>query len=107
MSNVLGAKVDTAGFLIDLSDWNKDIAIKIAADDNIELSKDHWEVINFLRAYFKTYKITPAMRIITRELSKKILKEKATSIYLYFLFPYGPIKQGCRIAGLPKPTGCF
>ncbi|MCG7956531.1 MAG: TusE/DsrC/DsvC family sulfur relay protein, partial [Candidatus Thiodiazotropha endolucinida] len=23
------------------------------------------------------------------------------------LFPYGPGKQACRFAGLPKPTGCI
>ncbi|MDP3829541.1 MAG: TusE/DsrC/DsvC family sulfur relay protein [Polaromonas sp.] len=26
---------------------------------------------------------------------------------MYDLFPYGPAKQACKIAGLPKPTGCI
>ena len=39
-------------------------------------------------------------------IGKKLGADKGNSQYLYELFPYGPAKQACKIAGLPKPTGC-
>jgi tRNA 2-thiouridine synthesizing protein E len=63
-------------------------------------------VINFLREYFDEYKFAPAVRVLTKAIAKKLGNDKGNSRYLYSLFPYGPAKQGCRFAGLPKPTGC-
>ncbi len=106
MAEILGAEIDEEGFLLDISDWNKDIAIAMANEDDIELSTEHWEVINFLREYFDEYKFAPAVRVLTKAIAKKLGNDKGNSRYLYSLFPYGPAKQGCRFAGLPKPTGC-
>ena len=66
----------------------------------------HWEVINFLREYYEEYQIAPAVRVLTKQIGKKLGKDKGNSNYLYELFPYGPAKQACKYAGLPKPTGC-
>ena len=107
MADILGAPVDEEGFLVNLTDWTKDIAVEMAKGDDIDLSDEHWEVIDFLREYYEEYQIAPAVRVLTKAIAKKMGKDKGNSKYLYSLFPYGPGKQGCRFAGLPKPTGCI
>ena len=97
---------DEEGYLEDLSMWNKDIAAAMAAEEDVELSEDHWDIINFLREYYEEYQIAPAVRVLTKAVGKRLGKEKGNSKYLYGLFPYGPGKQACKYAGLPKPTGC-
>ena len=107
MADILGAPVDEEGFLVDLNDWTKEIAEKMAEDDGVELTEEHWNVLNFLRDYYEEYQIAPAVRVLTKAIAKTMGKDKGNSKYLYGLFPYGPGKQGCRFAGLPKPTGCI
>ena len=99
--------VDEEGYLVNLADWNEDVANVMAAEDNLTLTENHWEVINFLRDYYAEYQIAPAIRVLTKAIGKKLGLEKGNSKYLYELFPYGPAKQACRYAGLPKPTGCI
>ncbi len=98
---------DEEGYLIDLASWSKELAVLIAADEEIEMSDDHWEVVDFLRQYYEDFQIAPAVRVLTKAVKKKMGAEKGNSKYLYELFPYGPGKQACKIAGLPKPTGCI
>jgi len=100
-------EADEEGYLVDLSAWNKELAELIADDENIEMNDDAWEVVNFLRNYYEEYQIAPAVRVLTKAVKKKLGAEKGNSKYLYELFPYGPAKQACKIAGLPKPTGCI
>nr|AFI78683.1 DsrC-like protein [uncultured bacterium ws085G8] len=97
---------DEEGYLVDISAWNKELAELIAKDENIEMNDDAWEVVNFLRNYYEEYQIAPAVRVLTKAVKKSLGPEKGNSKYLYELFPYGPAKQACKIAGLPKPTGC-
>ena len=99
-------ETDEEGYLANLNDWEKDVATMMAKEDDIELSDDHWEIINFLREYYEEYHIAPAVRVLTKSVGKKLGKDKGNSKYLYELFPYGPGKQACKFAGLPKPTGC-
>jgi dissimilatory sulfite reductase related protein len=97
---------DEEGYLTDIGVWNKDLAELIAKSENINLTPEHWEVVDFLREYYDEYQIAPAIRILVKEMKKKFGPEKGDQKYLYELFPYGPAKQACKIAGLPKPTGC-
>jgi tRNA 2-thiouridine synthesizing protein E len=99
-------ETDEEGYLVNLADWNEDAAKVLAGQDELELTNQHWEVINFLREYYDEYQIAPAVRVLTKAIGKKLGPEKGNSKYLYELFPYGPAKQACRFAGLPKPTGC-
>ncbi|MEJ2142518.1 MAG: TusE/DsrC/DsvC family sulfur relay protein [Gammaproteobacteria bacterium] len=99
-------EVDEEGYLSNLNDWTPEIAEWMAKDEDTELTENHWEVINFLREYYDEYQIAPAVRVLTKAIGKKLGKDKGNSKYLYELFPYGPGKQACKYAGLPKPTGC-
>ena len=99
-------ETDEEGYLVNLADWNEDIGKAIAVIENVEMSPNHWEVVNFLRDYYNEYQIAPAVRVLTKAIGKQLGVEKGNSKYLYELFPYGPAKQACKIAGLPKPTGC-
>ena len=93
-------EVDEDGFLVNLSDWTEEMAVFLAKEECVEeLSEDHWKLINYLRGYFKDYGIAPMVRKMTKE-SGYSLKE------IYDLFPSGPAKGACKVAGLPKPTGC-
>ncbi|HHC75240.1 MAG TPA: TusE/DsrC/DsvC family sulfur relay protein [Thiothrix sp.] len=98
--------VDEEGYLTDLSTWNKDVAEAMAKAEDVELTPEHWDIINYLREYYEEYQIAPAVRVLTKAVGKKMGKDKGNSKYLYGLFPYGPGKQACKYAGLPKPTGC-
>jgi tRNA 2-thiouridine synthesizing protein E len=104
-----GAVVETdeEGYIQDISLWTRDLGELIAKDENIDMSDDHWEVVTFLRDYYEEYQIAPAVRILTKAIKKTMGPDKGNSKYLYELFPYGPAKQACKIAGLPKPTGCI
>ena len=106
--DVAGKSVETdeEGYLVNLDDWNEEIARTLAVDEEIEMSDAHWEVVNFIRSYYEEYKIAPMIRILTKEIGKKLGKEKGNTKYLYELFPAGPAKQACKIGGIPKPTGC-
>ena len=99
-------ETDEEGYLANLSDWQPELADAMAVADGAELGENHWEVINFLRSYYEEYQIAPAVRVLTKAIGKKLGKDKGNSKYLYELFPYGPAKQACKYAGLPKPTGC-
>ena len=97
---------DEEGYIQDISLWNKELAELIAEDENIQMTDEHWEVVNFLREYYEEYQIAPAIRVLVKAMKKAFGPEKGNNKYLYKLFPYGPAKQACKIAGLPKPTGC-
>ena len=101
------AEVDEEGYLVNLNEWTKPLADVLAESEELELTENHWEIIDFLREYYDEYQIAPAVRVLTKAIGKKYGKEKGNSKYLYELFPYGPAKQACKVAGLPKPTGCI
>ena len=90
MAEILGAEVDEEGYLLKESDWTPEIAKSMSEEDGIELSLEHWEVINFLQEDYKEYEFAPAVRVLTKAIAKKLGNGKGNSRYLYSLFPYGP-----------------
>ena len=100
-------ETDEEGYLVNLADWNEDVGAIWPRPKASTMTEQHWEVVNFLRDYYNEFQIAPAVRVLTKAIGKKLGPEKGNSQYLYELFPYGPAKQACKIAGLPKPTGCI
>jgi tRNA 2-thiouridine synthesizing protein E len=94
------------GFLVDASDWNEAVAGKLAEAERIELSPAHWEIIRFIRSYYFEFKHLPNARVFTKAVAKALGEEKGNSRYLHRLFPDGPLKYACKLAGLPKPPTC-
>lgn len=93
-------EVDEDGFIQDPGRWNKDIALALAKLESVDmLTENHWKVVDYLRTYYLEYGIAPMIRRLCKETGFK-LKE------IYDLFPSGPAKGACKVAGLPKPTGC-
>jgi len=96
------------GFLEDAWAWTPEVAEAIAAEDAIELSENHWEIIEFLRDFYKQHEVSPpSNRLFVKAVKEAFGEQKGNSIYLMQLFPGTPAKTACRIAGLPRPTNCL
>ena len=96
------------GFLEDAATWTDEVAWEIAQEDDIELTEKHWEIIYFLRNFYKQHEISPpSNRLFVKAVREALGDEKGDSIYLMTLFPGTPAKTACRIAGLPRPTNCL
>ena len=100
-------ETDKQGYLLDYQQWHEELALLIAEKEQLTLTPAHWEVINFVRDFYLTYKKSPAIRALTKAMKAEFGEEKANSRYLYRLFPQGPAKQATKIAGLPKPARCI
>jgi len=98
--NGIKLEVDENGFMQQPELWDDRVALALASTDGIsQLTEGHWKVVNFIRAYYKEFDIAPMIRKMCKETGYS-LKE------IYELFPSGPAKGACKVAGLPKPTGC-
>ena len=96
------------GFLEDAATWTNEVAQEIAQENGIELTEKHWEIIYFLRNFYKQHEISPpSNRLFVKAVREALGDEKGDSIYLMTLFPGTPAKTACRIAGLPRPTNCL
>jgi tRNA 2-thiouridine synthesizing protein E len=92
--------VDEDGFLENPEIWDQNVALDFATTEDItELTDNHWKVINYLRDYYLKFGVAPMVRKVCKETGFKLNE-------IYDLFPSGPAKGACKLAGLPKPTGC-
>jgi TusE/DsrC/DsvC family sulfur relay protein len=77
------------------------MAVEMAAADGIlELTPQHWTVLDFMRKEFFEKGTGPTVRVLGKNSGVDV---KA----LYQLFPKGPAKMAARLAGIPKPKGCI
>jgi len=95
------------GFLLNKSEWTEVIAQQLAAIEGLELSPAHWEIIKFIQTFYQEYEYLPNARVFTKAIKNEFGVEKGNSRYLLKLFPDGPLKYACKIAGLPKPPSCL
>jgi len=93
-------EVDEDGFLQEPERWNHEVAKDFANTEAItDLTEEHWKVIDYIRNYYLEFGIAPMVRKVCKETGHKLSE-------IYKLFPSGPAKGACKLAGLPKPAGC-
>jgi len=95
-------ETDADGYLLE-PDYSEEIVSVIAAEENIELTPKHWEIINYMRDQYREHGHTPNFRNMLKDVQG--FWPEADSKSLYDLFPTGPAKQGAKVAGLPQPYG--
>jgi dissimilatory sulfite reductase related protein len=99
----LGGKeidIDEDGFIQQPEGWTKEVAEDLAKNENaFPMSETHWKIVNYLRDYYAKFGIAPPIRMLVKQTGVDLKR-------IYELFPSGPAKGACKVAGLPKPTGC-
>lgn len=102
-SNGKPVETDEEGFLLDPSEWDRDLAQHIAAGERLDMTPERWAVVDFVRTHFDERGTVPEARFVLKFLEQKYGKERATRKFLQELFPYGYGQQACKIAGMRKP----
>jgi TusE/DsrC/DsvC family sulfur relay protein len=93
-------EVDEDGFMQEPDLWNEAVAKALATTEGVDdMTEEHWKLVNYLREYYLKFGIAPMIRKLCKETGFPLKK-------VYELFPSGPAKGACKVAGLAKPTGC-
>jgi tRNA 2-thiouridine synthesizing protein E len=96
-------KLDNEGYLIDPADWSEEAAEALARAEGIALTEEHWAVLRFMRRYYDEHAIPADARFAIRFLAEERGHGANARKRLFELFPYGYVKQACRIAGMRRP----
>jgi len=92
--------LDEDGFIQQPERWDQNVALALAQTEGVnELGERHWKLVNYLRDYYLRFGMAPMIRKVCKDNEMKLTE-------IYQLFPSGPAKGACKVAGLPKPTGC-
>ena len=100
--NGIELETDDQGYLVE-PDFSDEAVQVIAEAEGLTLSDRHWTVVNYLRDEYREHGHTPNFRNMLKGLAE--VMPGCDSKSLYDLFPVGPAKQGCKVAGLPQPLG--
>ena len=100
-------ELDKDGYLVDLSDWSTDVANALAALESLELTPEHWEILELLRGFYDEFQLSPATRPLIKYTALKLGPDKGNSLHLNRLFNGTPAKLAAKLAGLPRPTNCL
>lgn len=94
-------ELNEEGFLVDPAQWDRAVAEQLAKTEEglDQLSEEHWAVINFIREHYLQTNLAPMVRSVCKTTGLPLRR-------IYEMFPSGPAKGACKLAGLPKPDGC-
>ncbi len=93
--------IDDDGFIQEPEKWNEAVACDLAKTDGIEvMTEAHWRVANYIRQYWLQFNLAPPFQMICKRTG---FRESD----IWRLFPGGPARGACKVAGLPRPTGCI
>ena len=98
--------LDGEGYLLDLDEWTEEFVHVRADEEELPLTDEHWQVINFIRYFYDRHGVQAPVRDMIKHFKKVWGKDKGNTRYLHQIFPKGgPQKQGNRLAGVRKPKG--
>jgi len=100
MSDNEGLETDKEGYLVNPENWTPDFARSVATGESIDLTDEHWSVIEFMRTFQEEHQVAPDARFVIRFLSEN---HGAGRNRLFELFPYGYVQQACKMAGMKRP----
>ena len=94
-------ELNDEGFLAHPERWDRDVAAVLAREqEGIDaLGDKHWAAIDFIRAHYLEKGMAPMIRALCQGTGLRLRE-------MHELFPSGPAKGACKVAGLPKPDGC-
>jgi len=93
-------EIDEDGFIQEPEKWSEAVAEDLAKTEEVEkMGNDHWHLVKYIRDYYLQFGVAPPIRMLCKKTGFDLK-------YVYELFPGGPAKGACKVAGLPKPTGC-
>lgn len=94
-------ELDEEGYLIEPADWNENVALALAEQEDIRLDDEYWDVLRFMREFYEEHQVAPDARFVIKHLTERL--GEAARKRLFELFPYGYVKQACKIAGMRRP----
>ncbi|MDX1432875.1 MAG: TusE/DsrC/DsvC family sulfur relay protein [Gammaproteobacteria bacterium] len=104
IENASAAVRDEEGYLVNPDEWSRELAVALAREESLVLTDEHWTAIEFMRDYQAKNGITPDIRHVAKHLATRLgLDKKAAKERMFALFPYGYVKQACKIAGMKRP----
>jgi tRNA 2-thiouridine synthesizing protein E len=104
MNNAVTTLRDAEGYLVNPEDWDQSVAQQLASEEQLVLNDDYWPVLGFIRDYWSEHRVIPDVRhVFTWLAAERGIDKKAAKEQLFKLFPYGYVKQACKIAGMQRP----
>ncbi len=98
-------QVDSEGYLVDPDSWDNAAAEQLAAAEQVTLSEEHWQVIEFMRRYYDVHQVAADARFVIKFMAEEMGMGRRARNQLFALFPYGYVQQACKIAGMKRPRG--
>lgn len=99
----LNVATDDEGYLIEPEEWNPEIAERLSRQEGLELGDEHWKIVEFMRRYYDEHRIAADARFVVKYLAEELGYGRKAQKRLFELFPYGYVKQACKIAGMKRP----
>jgi TusE/DsrC/DsvC family sulfur relay protein len=94
---------DAEGFLVDPAQWSPAVAEELARGEGITLGEEHWVVIRFMRQFHDEHQVAADARFAIKALQEHLAPGSDARRRMFELFPYGYVKQACKIAGMRRP----
>ena len=98
---------DDRGFLVNLDEWDAEVAAVIAGQLGITLTDAHWPILHLLRDLYIRFDLAPTNRALVKVVKERLGEQQGNSIYLMQLFGGHAARDAAKIAGLPKPPHCL